>query len=234
VAADSYGPQVSENLIRGALHPYKEVRIATKAGFIRTGPGAWMENGNPAHLRRAAEGSRRRLGVECIDLFQLHRIDRTYPLEDQVAVLEQLQQEGKVRHIGLSEVTIEQIEAVREMVDVASVQNQYNVADRRWESVLDYCERNGIAFIPWYPVAVGKLAGDQGVLAEVGTEIGATPIQVALAWLLKRSPVMLPIPGTGSVVHLEENLGAARVELSDEHYWRIEGAIRPVPTEDGG
>ena len=232
--ADSYGPQVSENLIHEALHPYNEVRIATKAGFIRTGPGAWTENGDPAHLRRAAEGSLRRLGVECIDLFQLHRIDRNHPLEDQVAVLKQLQDEGKVRHIGLSEVTVEQIEAVREIVDVASVQNQYNVADRRWESVLDYCERDGIAFIPWYPVAVGKLAGDQGVLAEVGTEIGATAIQVSLAWLLKRSPVLLPIPGTGSVVHLEENLGAARVELSDEQVRRIEGAIRPVPTEDGG
>ena len=225
--ADSYGPEVSENLVRRALHPYDGLTIATKAGFVRTGPGAWTVNGDPAHLRQAARGSLRRLGVERIDLYQLHRIDRNYPIEEQVGVFKQLQEEGRVRHIGLSEVSVEQIEAVRRIVEVASVQNLYNLGDRRWEGVLDYCTREGIGFIPWYPIATGSLAGAAGPLASVASELGATPIQVALAWLLHRSPVMLPIPGTGSPEHLEENLAAAQLVLSDQQFERIDAAHPP-------
>ncbi|HEX2178563.1 MAG TPA: aldo/keto reductase [Actinomycetota bacterium] len=220
--ADSYGPYVSEELIRRALHPYDGVTIATKAGFDRTGPGAWSENGDPAHLRQAAEGSLRRLGVDTIDLYQLHRIDSRYPMEDQIGVFLQLQQEGKIRHIGLSEVSVEQIEAVRRIAEVVSVQNLYNLQERRWEDVLDYCDRHGIGFIPWYPIAMGRFARDDGPLGAIARELGATPIQVALAWLLRRSPVMLPIPGTGSVDHLEENLYAAQLTLTDEQFHQID------------
>jgi pyridoxine 4-dehydrogenase len=224
--ADSYGPHVSEELIHRALHPYDGVTVATKAGFDRTGPHAWTENGEPGHLRRAAEGSLRRLGVQTIDLYQLHRIDRKYPMEDQIGVFSELQEEGKIRHIGLSEVSVEQIEGVRRIAQVASVQNLYNLSKRRWEDVLDYCAGAGIGFIPWYPIAVGKLARGAGPLVVIARDLDATPIQVALAWLLRRSEVMLPIPGTGSVSHLEENVGAAQVMLTDEHYERIDAAYR--------
>jgi len=221
--ADSYGPNVSEELIAEALHPYPEgLVIATKGGFERTGPGQWVENGRPEHLRAACEASLRRLRTDVIDLWQLHRIDRDVPAEDQFGVLAELVREGKVRHLGLSEVTVEQIEAARRVVPVATVQNRYNVADRAWESVLDYCDREGIGFIPWYPLAVGKLAEDGGPLADAAARLGAAPSQAALAWLLRRSPVMLPIPGTSRVKHLEENVAAAALQLSDEEFRRIE------------
>ncbi len=224
--ADSYGPHVSEELIHRALHPYDGVTVATKAGFDRTGPHAWTENGEPGHLRRAAEGSLRRLGVETIDLYQLHRIDHKYPMEDQIGVFKELQQEGKIRHIGLSEVSVEQIEGVRRIAEVASVQNLYNLSKRRWEDVVDYCAGAGIGFIPWYPIAVGKLARRKGPLGAIARDLNATTIQVALAWLLRRSEVMLPIPGTGSVSHLEENAGAAQVVLTEEQYERLNAAYR--------
>lgn len=220
--ADSYGPNVSEELIAEALHPYPAgVIIATKAGFERTGPGEWVENGRPEHLRAACEGSLRRLRVDTIDLWQLHRIDKSVPADDQFGVMADLVREGKVRHLGLSEVTVEQIEAARRVVPIATVQNRYNVADREWEGVLDYCDREGIGFIPWYPLAVGKLADAGGPLAEAAERLGAAPSQVALAWLLRRSPVMLPIPGTSRVKHLEENVAAAALQLSDEEFRRI-------------
>lgn len=231
--ADSYGPDVSEQLIREALHPYDGVTIGTKAGFLRSGPSMWTENGDPKRLRQAAEGSLRRLGVETIDLYQLHRIDENFPLEDQVGVFKNLQDEGKVRHIGLSEVGIEQIEASRKVADIVSVQNLYNLGDRRWETTLDYCEREGIGFIPWYPIATGDLARPGGTLASVASEAGATPIQTALAWLLARAEVMLPIPGTASIAHLEENLGAAEVRLNDEQFRRIDDAY-PVGASESG
>jgi pyridoxine 4-dehydrogenase len=231
--ADSYGPNVSEELIREALHPYDGVTIATKAGFLRTGPNKWTENGDPKRLRRAAEGSLQRLGVETIDLYQLHRIDKNFPLEDQVGVFKELQDEGKIRHIGLSEVSIEQIEASRKIAGIVSVQNIYNIGDRRWEDVLDHCERERIGFIPWYPIATGDLARPEGALASVASEVGATPIQVALAWLLARAAVMLPIPGTASLEHLRENIGAAEVRLSDEQFKRIDQA-HPVWVPQAG
>lgn len=231
--ADSYGPNVSEELIREALHPYDGVTIATKAGFLRTGPNKWTENGDPKRLRQAAEGSLKRLRVETIDLYQLHRIDKNFPLEDQVGVFKELQDEGKVRHIGLSEVSIEQIEASRKIAGIVSVQNIYNIGDRRWEDVLDHCERERIGFIPWYPIATGDLARPEGALASVASEVGATPIQVALAWLLARAEVMLPIPGTASLEHLQENIGAAEVKLSDEQFERIDQA-HPVGVPPAG
>ncbi|NIP80424.1 MAG: oxidoreductase [Gemmatimonadetes bacterium] len=212
--ADSYGPFVSEELIAEALHPYPDgLVIATKAGLERTGPGEWEPNGDPAHLRQRCEGSLRRLGVERIDLFQLHRIDPAVPAADQLGTLKELQDEGKIRHIGLSEVTVEEIEDARTIVDVVSVQNEYNLEERKSEAVLDYCEREGIAFIPWFPLAAGPLARTDGPLADIPEEVDATPAQIALAWLLHRSPVMLPIPGTSSVEHLEENAAAAGLEL---------------------
>ncbi len=222
--ADSYGPNVSEGLIREALHPYNGVTVATKAGFLRSGPYEWTENGDPKRLREAAEESLKRLGIETIDLYQLHRIDKNFPLEDQVGVFKELQDEGKVRHIGLSEVGIKQIEASRKVADIVSVQNIYNLGDRRWEDVLDYCEREGIGFIPWFPIATGDLARPEGPLASVASEVGATPVQVALAWLLARAEVMLPIPGTASLNHLEENMGAAGLKLSDEQFKFIDEA----------
>jgi pyridoxine 4-dehydrogenase len=212
--ADAYGPGTSEELIAEALHPYAPgLVIATKGGFTRPGPGKWVEDGRPDALRAACDGSLRRLRVERIDLWQLHRIDRKVPAEEQFGVLAELQRAGKVRHIGLSEVTVEQLEAARREVAIASVQNRYNLLDRAWEDVLVRCEELGIAFIPWFPLAVGKLAAEGGVVAEIAEHADATPAQIALAWLLARSPVMLPIPGTGSVAHLEEDLGAAGVRL---------------------
>jgi pyridoxine 4-dehydrogenase len=218
--ADSYGPGVAERLIAAALHPYPTgLLIATKAGFQRPGPDQWVEDGRPEHLRSACEGSLRRLRLERIDLFQLHRIDPRVALEDQIGALLDLQREGKIRHIGLSEVNVRQIEAVRRMATVVSVQNRYNLVDRNSEDVLEYCTREGLGFIPWFPLATGSLAKPGGPLAQAAAKIGSLPSQVAIAWLLRRSPVMLPIPGTSRVKHLEENVAAASLEL-DERDWR--------------
>jgi pyridoxine 4-dehydrogenase len=223
--ADSYGPEVSERLIGEALYPYPEgVVIATKAGFERSGPGRWHVNGRPEHLRAACEGSLRRLRIERIDLYQLHRIDRNVPLEDQLGALADLQREGKIRHIGLSEVSVGQVRRVREAVEIVSVQNHYNLADRRAEDVLEVCEDEGLGFIPWFPLAAGDLAEPGGPLDRAARALHATPSQVALAWLLRRSPVMLPIPGTGSVAHLEENMAAASLELPDDVFDELAAA----------
>jgi len=214
--ADSYGPAVSERLIAAALHPYPAgLVIATKAGLERPGPGRWTPNGRPTHLRAACEGSLARLQLERIDLYQLHRIDPAVPLPDQLGALVRLREEGKIRHIGLSEVTVAELEAARRLAPIVSVQNRYNLADRHSEAVLEQCERGGLAFLPWFPLATGKLAAPSGPLARVAPRRGATPAQVALAWLLQRSPVMLPIPGTSSVRHLEENVAAARLHLDE-------------------
>jgi pyridoxine 4-dehydrogenase len=214
--ADSYGPYVSEELIREALHPYpKELVIATKAGLARTGPGRWVPLGRPEYLRQECEMSLRRLGVERIDLFQLHRIDPKVPADDQFGVLRDLQKEGKIRHVGLSEVNVAEIDAARRIVTVVTVQNQYNLAYRNSEDVLDYCTRKNVGFIPWFPLATGDLAKPHGALIKIAKGFGATPAQVALAWLLKKSPVMLPIPGTSKVKHLEENAAAALIDLDD-------------------
>jgi aryl-alcohol dehydrogenase-like predicted oxidoreductase len=217
--ADSYGPYVAEELIREALHPYPdELVIATKAGLVRTGPEEWHSVGRPEYLRQEAEMSLRRLGLERIDLFQLHRVDPEVPLEEQVGVFVDLQREGKVRHIGLSNVSVEEIRRARAIAPIATVQNRYNLADRAAEDVLDYCASEGIGFIPWFPIATGELARPGGPLADVAKQTGASPSQLALAWLLRRSSVMLPIPGTASVAHLEENIGAAGVQLSDDQF----------------
>src|SRR3954447_539157 len=222
--ADSYGPHVSENLIREALHPYDRMTVATKAGLLRTGPNAWPILGKPDYLRAMLEMSLRRLGVDEIDLWQLHRIDPEVPREEQFGVLKEARDAGKVRHIGLSEVSVEEIEAAREVVEVATVQNLYNLANRQSEDVLEYCEANAIGFIPWCPLAAGDLAKPGGPVAEAAEAHGATPGQVALAWLLQRSEVMLPIPGTGSVEHLEENVAAAELTLSEEEISQLDGA----------
>jgi pyridoxine 4-dehydrogenase len=212
--ADSYGPYVSEDLIREALHPYDDgLVIATKAGLTRTGPGEWLPVGRPEYLRQECEMSLRRLGVERIDLWQLHRIDPKVPAEEQFGVMKELQEEGKVRALGLSEVKVPDIEAARRQIEVATVQNMYNLTDRGSEDVVDYCERENIGFIPWFPIASGKLAREGGPVDHVVKATGASPSQVALAWLLARSPVMLPIPGTKSVDHLEDNCAAAGVTL---------------------
>ncbi|HEX3578046.1 MAG TPA: aldo/keto reductase [Thermoanaerobaculia bacterium] len=220
--AEAYGPHVSEELIAEALYPYpKGLVIATKGGLERTGPNQWPVNGRPERLREGVEGSLRRLRVERIDVWQLHRIDPNVPEEDQFGVIREFQQEGKILHAGLSEVTIEQIERARKFFEVVSVQNRYNLGDREWESVLDYCDRENIGFIPWFPLATGKLAGKGGPLARIAERHRATPAQIALAWLLKRSKVMLPIPGTSKVKHMEENIGGAGIELSDEEFAAI-------------
>jgi pyridoxine 4-dehydrogenase len=216
--ANSYGPYVSEELIREALHPYEGVVIATKAGLLRTGPDVWPVLGYPAYLRQECEMSLRRLGVDAIDLFQLHRIDSKFPAEDQIGELVALQREGKIRHIGLSEVNVEQLEAAQKVATIVSVQNMYNVTVRTAEPLLDACEAQGIGFIPWFPLAAGPLAAPDGPLQRIAAEHHATPSQLALAWLLKRSLVMLPIPGTSKVAHLEENVAAAQIELSDEEF----------------
>ncbi|RKR89029.1 aryl-alcohol dehydrogenase-like predicted oxidoreductase [Micromonospora pisi] len=217
--ADSYGPFVAELLIKKALHPYPEnLVIATKAGFTRQGPAQWTPLGRPEYLRQQAELSLRHLGVERIDLFQLHRIDPNVPLADQIGELKALQDEGKIRHIGLSEVSVADVEAASKFADIVSVQNLYNVANRSAEALLDYSTEHGIGFIPWFPLANGPLARDGGPLARIARDHGATPAQLALAWLLKRSPVMLPIPGTSSIAHLEQNIGAASIELTDAEF----------------
>ncbi len=217
--ADSYGPVVAEQLIRKALHPYADgLVIATKAGFTRQGPNRWAALGRPAYLRQQAELSLRNLGLEQIPLFQLHRIDPEVPLEDQVGELRALQTEGKIAQIGLSEVSVEQLQAAEQIAPIASVQNLYNLANREAEPLLEYCEARGIGFIPWFPLATGKLSAPGGPLAALAASTGLAPSQLALAWLLRRSPVMLPIPGTSSVAHLEENTHAATIELGDEQF----------------
>ncbi|MFD8244785.1 aldo/keto reductase [Nocardia sp. NPDC059691] len=223
--ADSYGPFVSEKLIRKALHPYPEgLVIATKAGLTRQGPNEWRPVARPEYLRQQAELSLRHLGVDRIDLYQLHRIDSQVPLADQIGELVALQREGKIRHIGLSQVTVEQLREVRELATIVSVQNLYNLANRADEDVLNYAEQENIGFIPWFPIATGELAAPGGPLAAISAEHGATPAQLALAWLLRRSPVMLPIPGTSSVAHVEENIAAARIELTDKEFEALSAA----------
>jgi pyridoxine 4-dehydrogenase len=215
--ADSYGPEVSENLIAEALHPYPDgLVIATKGGLRRTGPGRWPRDARPERLKECCEGSLRRLRLDRIDLYQLHSPDRKVPLEDSLGALKELQDEGKVRHIGVSNVSVEELERARQVVEVVTVQNRYNVADRHSEDVLEACERDGIGFIPWFPLDTGDLARPGGPLDEVARAHDATPGQVALAWLLARSPTMLPIPGTSSIEHLEENVAAADLRLSDD------------------
>jgi pyridoxine 4-dehydrogenase len=219
--ADSYGPYVSEELIREALHPYGDVLVATKAGLLRTGPGEWHPCGRPAYLRQQCEMSMRRLGVETIDLFQLHRVDPEVPAAEQFGLLRELQDEGKVVHVGLSEVDVDTLRAAQEVVEVATVQNLYNLGVRQSQAVLDVCDEEGIGFIPWFPIAAGEHAAGDGALAEVAEEVGATTAQVSLAWLLHVSDVMLPIPGTSSVAHLEENVAAAGIELTDDQVGRL-------------
>ena len=218
--ADSYGPYVSEELVRRALHPYGDVVVATKAGLVRTGPGRWHPVGRPEYLRQECEMSLRRLGAESIDLFQLHRIDPAVPADEQFGLLAELRNEGKVREVGLSEVSVAELEAARAVVPVVSVQNLFNLVERKSEDVLEHCSAEGIGFIPWFPIASGDLARPDGPLASVTAELGATPAQVALAWLLHRSPVVLPIPGTSSVAHVEENCAAAELAL-DESQLRL-------------
>jgi pyridoxine 4-dehydrogenase len=220
--ADAYGPVVAEQLIRRALHPYNgDLVIATKAGLTRQGPGVWTPVGRPAYLRQQCELSLRNLGLERIGLFQLHRIDPEVPLEDQVGELKKLQDEGKVAHIGLSEVSVEELQAAERVAPIASVQNLYNLTNRKAEPLLEYCEEHGTGFIPWFPLATGRLSAPGGPLDEISQRTGHSPSQLALAWLLRRSPVMLPIPGTSSVAHLEENTAAAEIELSDEDFAAI-------------
>jgi aryl-alcohol dehydrogenase-like predicted oxidoreductase len=216
--ADSYGPEVSEELISEALHPYPGgLVIATKGGLTRSGPGRWERDGRPEHLREACEGSLRRLRVERIDLYQLHAVDPEVPLEESVGTLAELRDEGKIGHVGLSNVNTEQLGRAREIVPISSVQNRYSIGDRGSEPVLDACERDGIAFIPWFPLAAGGLEAE-GVISRIADAHEATPFRVALAWLLARSPVMLPIPGTSSVEHLEDNVAAASLRLSQEEF----------------
>jgi pyridoxine 4-dehydrogenase len=222
--AEAYGPHVSEELIAEALHPYPEgLVIATKGGFDRPGPGRWDENARPERLREEVEGSLRRLRLERIDLWQLHRIDPAVPAEDQFGAIVAMQREGKIRHVGLSEVSVEQLANARTMLEIVAVQNLFNLTNRRSEAVLEACERVGIGFIPWWPLDVGKLNASGGVVAEIAARRGATPGQVALAWLLHRSPVMLPIPGTSKVAHLEENTAAAELELSEDDLATLDG-----------
>jgi aryl-alcohol dehydrogenase-like predicted oxidoreductase len=224
--ADSYGPHVADEIIREAIHPYPdELLIATKAGLVRHGPDEWLPVGRPEYLRQQAEMSLRRLGLERLDLFQLHRIDPKVPFEEQIGELEKLQDEGKVGAIGLSEVSVEEIRKAREITEIATVQNLYNLTTRQSEEVLDYCTAEGIGFIPWFPIAAGELAAPGGPVDSIASATGATPAQVALAWLLARSPVMLPIPGTSSVAHLEENLAAATVSLSARQVGELTRAV---------
>ncbi len=226
--ADSYGPFVAEQLIAKALLPYNDdLVIATKAGLTRSGPGDWRPVGRPEYLRQQAELSLRNLGLEQIPLFQLHRIDSKVPLEDQVGELKLLQDEGKIVHIGLSEVNVKQTKAARKIATIATVQNLYNLADRSAEALLDYCADNGIGFIPWFPLATGKLAGSGGPLDAIVAEHHASASQLALAWLLHRSPVMLPIPGTSTVAHVEDNIAAAELELTDDDIKRLTDAVAP-------
>jgi aryl-alcohol dehydrogenase-like predicted oxidoreductase len=224
--AESYGPEVSEKLIREALFPYKGLVVATKSGLERPGPDQWVQNGRPEFLRNGVTTSLRRLGVERIDLWQLHRIDSAVPHEEQFGAIREMQQKGLIRHIGLSQVSVEEIKAAQKVFKVATVQNLYNLADRSSEDVLDYCEANGIGFIPWYPLAAGDLARPGSTLDAIAKRNNASPGQIALAWILKRSPVMLPIPGTGKVAHLEENVAAADIVLSDADFRALDAQAR--------
>jgi pyridoxine 4-dehydrogenase len=224
--ADSYGPDVSEELIAEALHPYPDgLIIATKGGLTRTGPGGWPPDGRPEHLRRACEGSLRRLRVDRIDLYQLHRPDPKVPYEDSVGALKELQDEGKIRHIGVSNVDLLHLEAAQRVAQIVTVQNRYSVADRASQPVVDACEKQGIGFFPWRPLATGDGDAD-GAIADIARRHDATPLQVAIAWLLHAAPVMLPIPGTKTVEHLEENVAAAELELSDEEIERLDALGR--------
>ncbi|MGQ0573759.1 MAG: aldo/keto reductase [Pseudonocardia sp.] len=222
--ADSYGPEVAEDLLREALHPYDGLTLATKAGLLRTGPGAWHPCGRPEYLRQQCELSLRRLGVERLDLFQLHRVDPTVPADEQFGLLAALRAEGKVRFVGLSEVGVAEIEQAQRVVDVATVQNRYNLADRGSDDVLRYCTEQAIGFLPWFPIASGELAQPGGPVAELADRLGATPAQIALAWLLQRSSVMLPIPGTSCIAHLEENCRAAELALDLEAVEKLDVA----------
>ncbi|GER91426.1 oxidoreductase [Dictyobacter vulcani] len=220
--ADSYGPEVSENLIHEALHPYKDMVIATKGGLTRHGPDIWPPLGRPEYLRQCVLMSLRRLGVERIDLWQLHRIDAKVPRDEQFDAIKQMQQEGLIRHVGLSEVNVEEIQAAQKFFKVATVQNMYNLVTRQSEEVLDYCASNNIGFIPWFPLASGNLAQPGTLLDTIAKKNDTTPSGVALAWILMRSPVMLPIPGTGKVKHLEENVAAVNIKLSDEDFKQLD------------
>jgi aryl-alcohol dehydrogenase-like predicted oxidoreductase len=222
--ADSYGPTLSEELIREALHPYDGVVVATKGGFTRQGPDQWAAVGRPEYLKQCVHLSLRRLGVDRIDLWQLHRIDPKVPVEESLGAVKELQDEGLIRHVGLSQVSVAELQQAQQVLPIVSVQNLYNLADRSSEDVLQHCEKEGIAFIPWFPVAAGRLARSGSVLDELAKEHGATQAQLALAWLLHRSPVMLPIPGTGSLAHVEENCAAADLSLSDEELERLGSA----------
>lgn len=224
--ADSYGPDISEPLIREALHPYDGLFVATKAGLKRPGPDQWAPHGDPEYLIAQAHRSRELLGVETIDLWQLHRIDPEVPAREQFDAIARLLANGVIRHAGLSQVTVEEIEAARAVFPVATVQNRYNLGDRSSEDVLDYCTREGIGFIPWYPLSAGKLTETGSALDRIAKDHQATPGQIALAWLLRRSPVILPIPGTGQVHHLEENVAAAAIRLSDEAFAALDAAGR--------
>ncbi len=224
--ANSYGPDVSEQLIREALHPYEGLVIATKGGQTRGGPNVWTPKGDPEHLISEAEKSREKLGVERIDLWQLHRIDTKVPRDEQFAAIRQLIDRGVIRHAGLSEVSVEEIEAARRVFPVATVQNRYNLVDRTSEDVLAFCEAEGIGFIPWAPLASGRLAKPGTPLSDIAGRLGMAPGQVALAWMLKRSPVMLPIPGTSKVSHLEENVASAAIELTDEDFAALDAVGR--------
>jgi pyridoxine 4-dehydrogenase len=220
---------VSEELIREALHPYDGITIATKGGLTRSGPDQWGTVGRPEYLRQCVEMSLRRLGLDTIDLYQLHRIDPQIPAADQVGELADLRKEGKIRHIGLSEVSVPEIGEARLTAPIASVQNLYNVLERRSEDVLDYCEREGLGFIPYCPIATGQFASPHGPLAQLATQAGIPGVQLALGWLLRRSPVMLPIPGTRSVAHLEENIGAAEVDLTEDQFRALAELAPPAP-----
>jgi pyridoxine 4-dehydrogenase len=222
--ADAYGPEVNERQISSALYPYPDdLVIATKGGYVRPGPGRWRTNGSPKHLREACEGSLRRLKLDAIDVYQFHRPDSRVPFEDSVWALAELRDEGKIRHVGLSNVGVRELVTALDIVPIVSVQNRYNLTDRSSEAVLEACEREGIAFIPWFPLATGKLARTGGDLNEIATRHDATPAQVALAWLLAKSPAMLPIPGTSSVEHLEENVAATGLRLSEEEVATLSG-----------
>jgi pyridoxine 4-dehydrogenase len=225
--ADSYGPEVSENLIAEALHPYPDgLVIATKGGLRRTGPGQWPRDARPERLKESCEASLRRLKLDRIDLYQLHSPDNRVPLEDSMGALKELRDEGKIRHVGVSNVSLDELERARAVVEVATVQNRYNLAERSSEDVLDACEEADIGFIPWFPLAIGRLAEPGGPLDNVASERDATPGQIALAWLLARSPVILPIPGTSSIAHFEENLAAAEIDLSPDEVAEIGSYVR--------
>jgi pyridoxine 4-dehydrogenase len=225
--ADSYGPEVSERIIAEALRPYPaDLVIATKGGYERPGPNHWVENGRPEHLRAACEGSLRRLRLEQIALYQLHRIDPKVPPEEKLGTLKELQAEGKIKHIGLSEVSVRQIEHAQTIVPIVSVQNRYSLTDRGSEAVLQYCEQQKLGFIPWFPLAAGQLSGGESPVRRVAAQLKVTPSEVALAWLLARSPVMLPIPGTSSVKHLEENVAAAGLKIDQKKMEELSQAAR--------